>query len=121
MARNINNRLSLYKKEIVDSNREFDYINSTEIDLGAFEVQEFQYIVTQAVVNRIDLISREVYGTVNLWWLIALRNDLINVMEDMQVGQTLYIPSISEYYKFYNKTVKAQPDTEEYSFNRRTL
>ena len=51
--------------------------------------------VTDAQVGRLDLISFHEYDTVDLWWIIAAVNDIIDPRTDMHAGQRLLIPDFS--------------------------
>lgn len=48
--------------------------------------------VTQPFVNRPDLVSRLYYGTEQLYWVIALANDMIDPFIETTVGKQLRIP-----------------------------
>lgn len=50
-----------------------------------------RYVVNRR--DRIDLLANAFYGTPVLWWVIALRNDLELLPNDMYEGQVLQIPS----------------------------
>jgi hypothetical protein len=45
--------------------------------------------------KRPDLLAHELYGTVRLWWVFALRNPdlLIDPIEDFASGLSIYIPT----------------------------
>ena len=45
--------------------------------------------------NRLDLISFKYYGTVKLWWAIAVANDIQNPFEKIEKGTILRIPIIA--------------------------
>ncbi len=49
----------------------------------------FEYTILEN--DRWDIISQKFYGTFELWWLIALFNNVINPFEKMMVGETLKI------------------------------
>jgi len=88
---NMSNRLTLFSKELIDSNLELDYLSNMEIDFSTFKTQEFQFTVHIGVIGRPDLLSYQVYNNVNFWWLIALRNDILDPFDDLSVGDTLFI------------------------------
>lgn len=44
--------------------------------------------------NRIDLISKEIYGTPHLWWIICLYNNIIDP-EKFDLNEVYYIPKIN--------------------------
>lgn len=52
---------------------------------------DYYYYVNQN--DRIDLLATRFYGDPNLWWVIAVANDLNILPTDLQVGATLRIPS----------------------------
>jgi hypothetical protein len=108
----LEDRTLRYTKIVEKDNLEFDYLDKTSIDFSTFPTPELIYIVTQTVIGRIDLVSFQSYGTVDLWWLIALRNDIINPIDDLVLGDQLYIPSLSDYYDWYNKNIKIQDDPD---------
>ena len=53
---------------------------------------DFFHVVTDIDSKRIDLIAWKYYRDVNLWWVIAEFNNIINPLE-IPVGTTLRIPS----------------------------
>lgn len=53
--------------------------------------------VTSGEVNRLDLISYHEYGTVRLWWVIALANKITNPLK-ISAGMRLRIPSLERIY-----------------------
>lgn len=108
---NSSDRNSLTPKAFVDSNREFDYLSAKEYEFPKNSVEQ-TLIVSDRFLYRLDYVSFLVYGTVNLWWFIALRNNIINQMTDMRLGQTLFIPPISDYYDFWHQAVSVSDDDE---------
>jgi hypothetical protein len=111
-------RKDLYKSRLIDDNKELDYLESNIPVMG---IQKYTlYTVPQFTEGRLDLISFIHYKTVRLWWLIAQYNDLTDTTSDeVYVGRILKIPSVSEYYKFYNKNSKIDEITN--TFDERTL
>tara|TARA_B100000902_G_scaffold347051_1_gene354136 strand:+ start:3689 stop:3988 length:300 start_codon:yes stop_codon:yes gene_type:complete len=53
------------------------------------------YTIESRYENRPDLLANELYGTVNLWWVFALRNPdlLVDPLEDFTSGKSIYLPS----------------------------
>lgn len=43
--------------------------------------------------GRLDIISDKVYGTPDLWWVIALYNGIIHPLAEIETGTYLRIPS----------------------------
>lgn len=52
--------------------------------------------VTSRYLNRPDLIAHQVYNDVTMFWPIAIRNNILNPLTDMQIGQVLRIPNIED-------------------------
>jgi nucleoid-associated protein YgaU len=55
------------------------------------------YTVTSETENRLDKISYSFYRTIELWWVIAHANNIINPFV-VPVGTTLRIPQIGNLY-----------------------
>lgn len=53
-----------------------------------------QHIVKEFESGRLDLISYAEYNTVELWWLVARTNNIIDPLEEVYTGLILQIPSI---------------------------
>ena len=49
--------------------------------------------VPQAGQSRLDLISQNFYGTPELWWVIAIVNNIHDPIVGAEVGQTIRIPT----------------------------
>ncbi len=52
---------------------------------------DMRYVVDRN--DRIDRLSNSRYRTPELWWIIALRNDLKLLPNDLYMRQVIYIPS----------------------------
>lgn len=92
-------RTLFYKTELVDGNKEYDYLNTKFHELEG-DIEDASFIVPEHMVGRLDLISMMFYDTSALWWLIAHTNDIIDPLE-MYVGQELRIPAMVDYYQFF--------------------
>jgi|SRR5581483_2149796 len=53
------------------------------------------HVVQAGEVNRLDIISNNFYQTPNLWWVIAVANNIVNPFSDVYVGKPLRIPDIA--------------------------
>lgn len=114
--KNLKNRTLLFSENKVDTNLEFDIIDNVNIDYGAFPSLETTIVVKQHHLTRIDLLSYDAYGSSYYWWLLADRNNLIDVGIELYIGQILQVPSLSDYFDFYNKNIKVKvKDDEVYS------
>lgn len=49
------------------------------------------HIVAEYELGRIDLLADRFYRNVNLWWVIAYKNNLVDPLYDMYVGQVLRV------------------------------
>ena len=99
----LTDRLSAYKTVIVDTNKEVDYLDSK---LASYTFDDFEYWrVPQYCVGRMDLVSHIHYGTVDLWWLIAKANNIVDPLSELESGMELKIPNVMAYYDFYSKNV----------------
>lgn len=55
--------------------------------------------VTLADENRLDIISFRYYNTPDLWWVIALANNIANPRRNVTIGTNLRIPAIDQLYR----------------------
>lgn len=99
------NRLDLFNVVTVNLNQEFDYL-SAYLETYVATVQQTQYTVGQHEIGRLDNISNTIYGTPYFWDLLARVNNIIDQENDMTVGMQLAIPTLSDYYNFYNANAK---------------
>jgi hypothetical protein len=57
------------------------------------DLTDGSFTVTQGFENRLDLISNNFYGTQDLWWVIAMVNDIMDPLLGVQVNTILRIPT----------------------------
>jgi len=108
--RNLKDRTLLFVENEVDFNLEFDIMDKVSIDYNAFPTLETTVVVRQHHLLRIDLLSYDVYSSSYYWWLLADRNDIIDVGTELYIGRILQVPSLSDYFDFYNKNIKVKTD-----------
>lgn len=60
--------------------------------------------------DRIDLIANRFYGNPELWWIIAIANDLGLLPSDLKPFSTIRIPSNS---RVFGKILKQAPKKKE--------
>ena len=98
----LDDRKTFYRKRISPSgNIEIDYLRTRINDMKLRTISRFR--ITAATAGRPDLISQKAYGSYNFGWLIALHNKMMNPFDEYSVGRTINIPSLDDYYKFYNR------------------
>lgn len=49
--------------------------------------------VTQTMENRLDNLAYELYGSAELWWVIAELNHIVDPMTEVVMGTQLRVPS----------------------------
>lgn len=63
-----------------------------EFDQDTFTIDKFDF------VSRPEKISQKVYNTPDLWWAIAMRNDITDPLKEFYFGRVLHIPNIQSIY-----------------------
>jgi nucleoid-associated protein YgaU len=51
------------------------------------------YRVPQGGESRFDLISKKFYGVPDLWWVLALVNNIVDPLVGVTVGQNIRVPT----------------------------
>lgn len=69
------------------------------------------HIVKIEEVNRPDLISFRVYGNPTLFWVIALRNNLLLPLRDMKTGLSLSCPNVDDVMRALGTSFTDNPGT----------
>jgi hypothetical protein len=110
----VTRRFDLYKPIIVDNNKELDYLDTKIYESKTISGFRY-YTVVQSTEHRLDLISYIHYNTVDLWWLIAQYNNILDPLTEVVMGKVLQIPALPEYYKFYNSNSKIDEIDETFS------
>ena len=62
-------------------------------DAVVADASDTLYRVPQAAEARLDLISQKFYGTPELWWVVAIVNNIFDPIVGAAVGQTIRIPT----------------------------
>lgn len=97
-------RKYFYQNVDVGGNLELDYLTSTLSDMN-LKTEEF-YVVDAATEHRPDLISLRYYGNYDLGWLLCAHNKFQDPLVDFYIGRRVAIPSLTEYYQFYNRNTR---------------
>jgi hypothetical protein len=89
------NRNNFYSYNDVDGLNEPDLMNNKFKDFK-FIRQFSTYTTTIGDIQRPDLISYNVYGRVNYWWIIMKVNSIEDIWNDITSGMVLQIPNIRD-------------------------
>lgn len=99
-------RKYLFGKTTVDGNNELDYLDTRLHNFNPEQTTIFK--VPAFMVGRPDIISFAVYEKPNYYWLIMWANDIVDPFEDIKAGDDLIIPSLLDYYDFFNDNARRQ-------------
>ncbi len=97
-------RRHFYREERLDKNVELDYLSSTLNGMRLSTVETYR--ITAVTAHRPDILSFMYYGTYHLGWLLAHHNDFLDPISDFSEGTLLRIPSLTEYYQYYNRNTR---------------
>lgn len=71
-------------------------LNTFEKPIYTSATDDSYFTVIDKYQGRLDLISAAVYGTTELWWLIAYTNNILDPFTEVVAGTQLVIPPASE-------------------------
>ena len=73
------------------------YLDINDLPKIPKSINDSLYTIDSRFDQRPDLLAQHLFGTVQLWWVFALRNPdlLIDPLEDFKAGLEIYIPSKS--------------------------
>ena len=57
------------------------------------DASDVLYTVTQGETSRLDLISQRFYGTPELWWAVAVVNNMVDPLLGFASNQTIRMPT----------------------------
>lgn len=99
------NRRQFFEIQKIDGKPRLDFLSFRWINF-AEELRNKSvgsHVVEQHEVGRMWLISRRYYERDTLDWILVLVNGIIDPVKDMEVGQELVIPSLSQIESFYQR------------------
>lgn len=104
MKQNKYNRSNYYNKIKIENKLEYDLSNSYS---NLFKVTQpiRYYQITKYEAFRPDIISRNIYGTIDHWWILMRFNDIVDIFTELKEGFILKVPSINDIQKF-NKAIR---------------
>lgn len=99
-------RSRFYSTNTVNGIQEPDFLTNKFKDF-AFKRPRQYYTVKHEDIQRPELISFKVYGSVNYWWIIMKVNNIEDVWHDLHVGVILEIPNINDVEEYVIKSRRA--------------
>jgi len=96
------NRSNFYQKVTVGGVPQLDFLHNS---LSRFDMiySPRYYRVMGDDGMRPDMISKKVYDTPSLWWVLMLVNDISNPLVDIDPGTVLIVPNRIDVYNFQKK------------------
>lgn len=67
-----------------------------------------RYTVKQEDIQRPEMISYKLYGTMDYWWILMRYNQIFDVFNDMYAGQVLNVPDTLDMDDFIINSSKAE-------------
>lgn len=77
---------------LVDGAYEKDYLNTPLLEFR-LRNESTRYVIKDDDASGFDLPAYRSYGIEEVWWVLALINDVIDPMSDYFVGQVIVIPA----------------------------
>lgn len=71
-----------------------DFLKAKYVKMLDADIKYTEFLVTDAVEGRLDIIANTVYGRNELWWVIGMFNAITNPMYEVVTGKKLKIPSL---------------------------
>lgn len=100
----LEHRKTFYQTAMIDGNRELDYLQNRLMGMELKTMDKFR--ITAGTVNRPDLISNIFFGTYNLGWLLHHHNNILDPLTEYYIGRVIEIPSLDDYYRYYNRNAR---------------
>ena len=97
------NRVNFCKQNVIDGVVENDLKNNNFEDFHFNRPRTF-FTVASEHIGRLDLVSLRTLGKIDYWWIIAKVNNISDIYNDMEEGQSLQIPAIADVDEFYVKS-----------------
>jgi len=79
-----------------------EYLDSSNAIVISPDVNDITIIISHTHNLRPDLLSNEIYGTPDLWWIFTLRNpdSLLDPIYDFTTGKEIKIPTSERAFGF---------------------
>ena len=89
---------TVYGLEVILTSNDFAKYN--------FIYPSYYYSVESDDVQRPDLISLKLYGTIDFWWLLMKFNGVDDVWNELYVGQVLKVPDVRDFTQYVNTYIR---------------
>ena len=108
-------RKKFYSIETVGGVEQLDYLSFQWIKFNKFlQNREInQTTITERTAGRLELVADDFYGNVFLWWIIALANNILDPINDVTIGKTLIIPTLSDVESFFQSIISKRQQKGE--------
>lgn len=98
--------MSKYRRERFPEKSNVNGVDEVDLPNNGFNEFKFTdnigfYTVTLSDIQRPDLISYKVYGSLDMWWLLMKYNKVEDVWNDLFVGMVLEVPKRSDLDDYY--------------------
>ena len=96
-------RQNFFNQNLVDGKIEND-LAFTNFDSFVFKRKKTYFTITEKYLNRPDLISLDTLGNIDYWWVILKLNNIDDIYNDLELGQVILIPSITDIEEMGSQT-----------------
>jgi hypothetical protein len=93
-------RTLFYDKNEVNGIVENDLVKNY-FDLFKIKRPSQYFTLGRSYLQRPDLLSLKLYGTMNYWWIIAKLNKIDDWWNDVEIGAVIQYPDIQDIQDFY--------------------
>ena len=99
-------RARFYDVALVDGTQQLDLLSFSWVGFKSYIKNRsvINHTLSAYEVGRLDLIAYKYYGDVQLWWIIAQANSIIDPIDGMSAGDILVIPSLRD-VEDYNQAI----------------
>lgn len=87
-----------------DDGLSLDYLSSRYNSIGFLVYAGSTYRISQSDLANLPGIADRLYSDINLWWLLAMYNGIVDPINDLVVGLVLRVPTLSSIQEFLART-----------------
>lgn len=98
--------MSKYRRTFFYDQQEIDGIIENDLvknyfDLFKIKRQAIYFKLGRTYLQRPDLLSLKLYGTMSYWWIIAKLNKIDDWWNDIHIGDMIQYPDVQDIQDFY--------------------